>query len=622
MELKDLYILPDHGVKNVTFTVSVHNNGRGDLVFFDYWLHLLTGSGGSISVNILPQDKDKQVIAAHTSEDIGFYATVKEGTDLSGLIFQFFKWDFTQPNYERTLGEIAVPDTYSVVTPAGASREVVMTGIPVSTDIKKVLMNTNEKYHNVTVVYEMTNAGAKSVAVPSYRFAIRTTEGYMYPLKAKDLKDLTIDPQVHKEIELTGSVPVTVSSHGWRLVVIQYEADLKLNQAVAYYELPAASRAEGGDIGKEYTFTGQEGIYTAQIATIHRLPWEDQDILAADVVLTNKGVESPPIPNLTGYYSLDEAVKIEAKLIPTDELISLVPGASVHFQFVGRSPYSNDFSKVKLVLQEKDSDGKMNDLLEFTNGAGMLNIPYNNVGESYTVQHVGRSSSYKVRDVRTYRGDTGDTLMAVLEVTNLEKRYMDAAKLAANFKTPAGTVFPAAVSSIDSKVKPGGKALLFLTATMPKGYPISDMQVLIGEATTDGKLSAKEAKPDGYVNVAAFWSPQEDSKVKDDLKDVNLTPYTLSINHIATTLKLGELKLTFNYELTKESVETNTEGRKLIIGFEDEKGNKSFTREYDFKDFEAAKPYDITKDTKLRLGKTEGLKSRRPIRSSFSSWRR
>ncbi|TDF94768.1 hypothetical protein [Paenibacillus piri] len=608
VELKDLNILPDNGGKNVAFTVSVHNNGSSDLMFSDYWLHVLTKSGNSITVSILPQDKDKNRIPPKAVQDIRFYATLNDKTDLSDLVVQFFKWDFSQPNYERILGSIAVPDGYSPVTPAGASRDVKMTETPVRTNIKHVYMNKNEKNYNVTVEYEMTNIGGRSVPVPVYQFSVRTPEGYMYPLEAKNLKDLTIDPQVQKEIELTGSIPVSVSSAGWQLVVMQNSADLKLNFAVAYYELPKVSSADGGDIGKSYTFANEAGVYTAQVTTINRLPWEDQDILTANVTLSNKGGESLPIPKLTGYYYLDDAVEIEAKLIQTDQLIGLAPGASANFQIVGKMPYTYHFSKVKLVLQEKESETKTNELLTFTNSAEMLNVPYNNIGETYTVEHVGRSSSYKVRGVRTYQGDTADTLMVMLEATNLEKRHTDITRLAANFKTPDGIVFPAAVSDIQNKVSPGGKALLFLTAALPKGVPTSGMHILVGEAVTDGKLTAHDAKPDGYINAAAYWLPRESFEVKDDLIDLDIAPYTVSINHIATAIILGELKLTFNYEIKKSLfMETNTEGRKLVIKFEDEKGNKTFTREFDFKDFEDKKPNDGTKDTKLRLGTTNNF---------------
>ncbi|WP_240762447.1 hypothetical protein [Paenibacillus thalictri] len=607
-ELRDLNILHDQGGKNVAFTVTIHNNDAADLMFIDYWVHLLTKSGNQISVRMLPKDKDKNRVTPKATMDIGFYATVNEETELSDLVFQFIKWDFSLPSFERKIGEISVPDSYSVVTPAGSSRIVKMNGIPMKTSIKKLLVSKNEKDYNATVIVIMQNVGNKSIAIPAYQFALRTSEGYLYPLDAKNIKDLTINPQVDKEIEMSGTIPIAVQPNDWQLVVVENVADLKMNLGVAYYELPAVSQTDGGDIGKEYNFSTKKGLYTAKVMTFNRLPWEDQDMLTANLVLQNKQSDALPIPALTGYFELDDAVNVEAKLIQTDKIIGLPVGSEANYQFIGKMPYTYTFSKVKLVLQEKESDTVINDLLEFTGSSELMNMPYNNVGETFVSSHLGRSAGYQVRSVQTLQGDTTDTLLAQLEVANLEKRYTGVTRLIAQFKAPDGSIYPAAVTNIQNKVKPGGKALLFVSANVPKGVSPSGMHIIIGEAITEGKLSEKDAVPDGYINASAYWLPQERVAVQANLTKVDLAPYTLTVNHITTWLKLGELKLTFNYELTKDAlVETNTEGRKLVFTFDDEKGNKTFTREFDFKDFDGAKPNDGTKDTKIRLGKTDGF---------------
>ena len=120
----------------------------------------------------------------------------------------------------------------------------------------------------------------------------------MYPLDAKGIKDLTINPQVDKEIELSGSVPVSVKLEGWQLVIIQNAADVKLNLPIAYFELPPVSESDSVDTGKAYNFSNKEGTYTAQMNTVQRLPWEDQDILTAGFTLSNYGPESLPIPDM------------------------------------------------------------------------------------------------------------------------------------------------------------------------------------------------------------------------------------------------------------------------------------------------------------------------------------
>jgi hypothetical protein len=171
-------------------------------------------------------------------------------------------------------------------------------------------------------------------------------------------------------------------------------------------------------------------------------------------------------------------------------------------------------------------------------------------------------------------------------------------------------VLPATVAEVKNKIRPGGKAILNVWARLPKGFPTENMHLLIGEAVTEGKLTEGEGKPDSYVRPAAFWLPEKSDKVKNLLQDVQLFPYTISLRHIGTSINYSNFLLKFDYEITKDlAFETNTEGHKLVLSFEDNKGTKSFERTYDVKDFSPAEG-DSTPDdgSKLRLGKHEEFK--------------
>ncbi|TXK85821.1 hypothetical protein [Paenibacillus sp. N3.4] len=402
-ELKQIHVLPDQSGKLATFTVSIHNEGNSELQFIDYWVRLKSKSGKQFSARLLPADKDKNRVAPSSTTDLTFYATVDSSTNLQDLVVQFIKWDFSQSNFERVLGEVAVPETYTDVTPAGGTSVISIGGTDVNASIKKFVSNKNEKYHVPTVYVTLENAGNHAVTVPSYLFSIRTADGLLYPLEAKGLKDLKINPKESKEIQLSGSIPVAVSANGWQLAVAENIADLKLNVSVAAFQLPVVSQQDGGSVGKSYTFTNKSGVYTTELNALHRLPWEDQDLLTADLTLSNKGDQSLPIPKLTGYFLLDDAVKIDAKLVQTAKVIGLGAGASVNLQIAGKVPYTYEFSHIKLVLQENETEtpskgtetgtGTATDLLEFSTQAELQAIPYIGMGESYTSNDIGRKAS-------------------------------------------------------------------------------------------------------------------------------------------------------------------------------------------------------------------------------------
>jgi len=628
-ELKQIHVLPDQSGKLATFTVTIHNDGGSELQFIDYWVRLKSKSGNQFSAHLLPADKEKNRVSPGSTLDLTFYATVNSSTNLQDLVVQFIKWDFSQPNFERLLGEVAVPDSFTDITPVDGAAVLTVSGTDLKASVKKFIKNKNEKYYVPTVYLNLENIDSHAVALPSYLFSIRTPEGLMYPLEVKGVKDLKINPKESKEIQLSGSIPVAVPADNWQLVVAEPITDLKLNIGVASLQLPAVSQGDAGSIGKEYSFTNEDGVYTMQLNGLHRLPWEDQDILTADLTLSNKGADSLPLPNLTGYFLLDDAVRMDAKLVQTSKVIGLSAGSAMNLQLAGKVPYTYDFSQIKLVLQEKEGDssatgtagdagtgtgtatGTTADVLEFSTQNELQAIPYISMGQTYTSEEIGRKAKYVVRNVSTYEDKTNTMFSALVEVTNQEKRFTNVSKLVANFRSSEGTVFPASIAEVTNKISPSGKALLNVWAVVPKGFTTDQLSLLLGEAVTDGKLSeGDKAVPDSYVNPVAFWLPEEQKDVKPQLTNVELFPYALNIHKIRTSIEDSTFTLKFDYELTKEKLtEINTEGHNLLLVFEDGGGEKRFERRFEFKDFDVINGDSTAdEDTKIRLGEREDFK--------------
>jgi hypothetical protein len=628
-EVKQVNLLSDQNGKIVTFTLSVTNNGAKDISFIDYWVRLLNKSGAQFTVKMMPQDKDKNTVPAGSTQELSFYAGVNEATSLNDLKFRIIKWDFTLDNFERTLGEIPVPDGFTNVTPAGGFQIVKLSGTNVKMTASKFTLGKNEKYSLPNVTLTLENVDNHSLTVPAYQFAVRTAEGYTYPMEAKGLKDLVVNPQETKDITLAGSVPASVSTEGWQLVVTQNLADLKLNVPIAFFALPAVASQGGSGAGEEVQFTDESGLYTAKLNGMYRLPWEDQDILTADLTLANNGSESLPIPNMTGYFLLDGAVKVDAKVVTPAKVLGLANGGSVGLQMAAKVPYTYEFSRLKLVLQEKTSDDKTDDVLEFETPAEVLNVPIADSAASFDLTDPGYRSKFSIQDVMTYEGKSTDLFAARVLVENQEKRFTNIAKLVANFRAADGTVYPATVLDVKDKVGPGGKALLIVSSVLPKGVHTDGMNLLLGEAvSSDGKLVTGESPAgagsttgsdtgtgnaasgaDMYVKPFAFWLPQDKKEVKTPLKDIALAPYTLSIDHVGTTLNNDQLSLKFNYEIVKDAgTAVSAEGRKIVFQLNDTNGVRAIEWSTDLSSFEPqSSDAPDTPQSKLRVGKYSGF---------------
>ncbi|MEI7028365.1 hypothetical protein [Paenibacillus sp. y28] len=591
LNIQEVNLLTGEELNTVSFTAELVNGSDRDMQFVDYWIRLNSGTGAVIDVQLQAQDKDKNKVAAGTSQQFHFYAKVSKATALADLKFQVIKWDFDAPNFERVVGEIAVPDSYSLQTPSDSKRSVLLSGVPITTYVKRVNVSKNDINSLPTVSFMMVNSGSRSIKLPDLQFTVETADGLSYPMNVSGLtKDTVLQPLEDKEGILTAIIPQEAGLEGWKLSVKQTieggaSDGTALVVPVAEYDLPQA-KADDVSLGAVYEFSNKHGIYTASMTGLHRLPWEDEDLLTANVIIANQGTESLPIPDFTGYFELDDATKVEAVAVNTDKVISLNPGSELQLQLIGKIPFTTQFKRVKLLLQENETVDTLSgsaasstdkpvkvDLVQFYHNSDLLQVGLIPNGAKRKLTAIGRQADYSVRSVMTFTGKSSDIYAAQLAVENLEKRHTDIAKLVAHFRAADGTVYPAQVTELSEKVRPGATGLLYVWSSVPKSYATEGLQLLIGDAVKDGKLAEKD--PDGYVNAASFVLPAEQKEPKASFKELEIAPYTISMSNFGTQLNFvtGEVELKFEYELTHNLLmETNMDNQKLIVEMEDTRG--------------------------------------------------
>jgi hypothetical protein len=710
-------ILPTDDGQIVVFTLNVQNNSAQDLQFINYWVRLESKSGAHYSVNLMPQDKDKNRIPAYSSQKIHFYSKVSSNVNLHDLKFRIIEWDFSAANFEREHGVVSISDDYSYVTPVDVPRTLELAGTTLRTSITRVTAGKNDKYMTPALTFRMENTGVKSAVIPDYHYYIRTADGLQYPLEAAGLsKDTAIYPRFDKEIQLTGTLPADTPTEGWQLLITQQDDTAKLTIPTAFYQMPQPDTGDTGVVGADtvkklevgsntletsvkkvitnkndkmysstvffsmkntgqtsvslpkYQFTlktadglaypvaaeldnvsidpqvsreiqlqasvpvevsldqarlvlsspppnpddpeskgiplaayelpapnqGQlaegdtgefsnaDGTYTVRLNSVQRLPWEDEDVLAASVTLGNRGADSLPIPGITGYFLLDDTIEIPVQTVHEDEVVSIKKNGEIGLQLYGKIPYTNEYSSLKLVLQQKVDDKTTVDLLEFRHDSTLLPPRFVSVGDSFLMEGAGRNAELAINDVRTYEGVDGSLLTVFLNVQNREKRFANIPELAAYFKTSDGSMYPAEISNLKNKIGPNSVATLYVHAILPKDTKSEEVQLLVGEAVKEGGFDTS-GEPDGYIKGALFAIPKENTQPKTDFKNLLLYPYTLSINGIKTeVLSRNQFRFALDYALAKSLLAdgTDIEEHKLIIEVTDAAGSDlKFTRE-------------------------------------------
>lgn len=579
-ELLDVNLLSSASGKYASFKVTVHNKSNKDIQLIDYWISLKSKSGSKYSVNIHPDDKTITKVSANSSQTLTYYSNVGSNLTIKDLKFEFIKWDFSRPNYERVLGSINVPASYNPTALVNQKRSLKVGGTTLLTSIERFIMTKTDKYYKPSITFKLENSGTQSFTLPAYEYKLVTSKGITYPLTpAKGKESLVLNPKVSETIQLTGSVPLEIDASGWTLLVTLPIADTKISVPVASYSVPPVIKEEGGTVGKPYNFSTALGDYQATLNSIHRLPLEDSDILAANITLYNPGSETVKIPDLLGKFILDQNVNVSAKSVKSDQSIGIPAKSSVSLQLYANIPYNYNFTEIKTVLQEKDEDEKVVDLLEIISDATFSSIETVAPLKKYSFDVLNKRADLYVRKVFTFEGLSSNIISVQMIVDNLEKRYSNVTALNAYFQTQDGTLYPASVDISDKKVSPAGSAVINFWKAVPKDLDTSDMKLVVGEA-----IIGEDGKPTNqYVNPVQFLLPREDFTVASALDVVEIFPYTVTLSKFNTQVELASKAVVakFNYNLQKNIlVESNTEQHKLIVEIYDENNNLKVSQEY------------------------------------------
>jgi hypothetical protein len=514
---------------------------------------------------------------------------------------------------------LPAPDTGQNVeaVPVGKTKVLDADSNTVETKVEKVTSTVNDKYVNKTVYFEIKNTGSSSIVVPVYRFALKTADGLTYPMTADDFNKLAIDPVVTKEVKLHATIPAEVSAVGARLVVSSaasgdaQSADSDPGIPLASYELPADNEGQLA-AGDQAEFSNDSGVYEVKLNAIQRLPWQDQDILAAGITVGNTSADSLPIPTLTGKFVLDGSIEIPVKTIRLDNVIGIPRDGRVNFQLYGMIPYTYQYTTLKLVLQEKVDDKTTDDLMTFQHDTDTLTPQFVSVDDSYQISNVGRSVSIAVLDVRSYE-DTDSNLMTVLlNVQNMEKRDASVPNLVAYFKTNDDTMYKADITQATGKLGPRSVATLLVSSTIPKEKSVDgdtlvntkfdSLQLIVGIGVSDSNGGVANGgdtgTPVAYVSAASFALPAERDRPLYDFKSLRFPPYTVSMTNFKAGLlqaptpangMQGKFHFTFDYYVTKSALlEAGTDEHSILLEFKDTDTGVYFTQE-------------------LTIGKSDGL---------------
>jgi len=470
------------------------------------------------------------------------------------------------------------------VVPVGDTLELTVSDQTIEAKAARIVRNKNDRNYLASIRFVFVNKGTEPVTLPKYTFRLETSGGLTYPVSA-DLNNLSLDPLMEREIDLRATVPLSVGANDWTLVMHEpQESNASgIGSVLARFALSDTNPAELGQ-GALYDYTNETGTYRFQFNSLQRVPWEDEDILSAVFTVRNSSGSSLPVPNVAGYFMLDDKIKVDATVLQNDNVIALRPNAAITIQLFAKVPYTYEFSKLRVHLQEK-SEGGAADAFEiadfaYTGDPAALRIV--NVGQKHKIEGAGRQAELSIRGVRTYDGADYRLFTVLVDVKNLERRNTALAGLVGHFATEDGMIYPAAFTEVKDKVPPMGTATLLASTTIPASVDPNSLKLIIGEAVSGGKLVSGGGAADAYVNAVSFSLPAEPAEPANSLDNLTLFPYTLSMTNVRSRINTTESFIfSFDYSLTRNTLVTATgSDHTLIVEFTDKGGSIAFTKTF------------------------------------------
>lgn len=560
----------------ISLEAAITNSGFRNMTLPTYTFFLMTGEGLMYQLN-------------GTTEGLTIQAKETKKVQLSGNIpgetsTKDWKVVMVLPEADSKLdiplATFGLPEKLDNDAQVEMKKTLEINGVSVEGTVVSVGVGKNDVNHNVSISLRYENKGNKTVSIPNYQYNVVTTEGISYPL-TDSADDLSINAREKREIYLSSNFPSTVNADQLRLVISQPSTDNKTSYPVATYHLKV-TESGSGSVGHSVSYSNRYGNYQVKLEGMERLPWGDQDIIAAEVSFSNNGSASLPVPSLSGLFEFD-GVAVEAdrtKVIRLDNVLSIPAKSTIKTILYVMVPYTYEYSNVKIELQEKSGTATLT-LATFRSASGALKLPVVKTGEAHIIADVGKRAEVTIKNAYKYQGESTDLYYAELVMENKEKRPTKLTRLEGYLKAADGAFFPAKVSTVTSSIAPGGKALLSFWAPIPKSYSVGPMELIVAQGVTGTSLATPDAASDAMIR-GSLLEHAITTAATGSYTGMKSYPYMISLRKIrAQTTTVDQMKLDFEYDLSKvKEYDMVAEKHKLVLEFIS--GSIKFEKEYEF----------------------------------------
>jgi len=423
----------------------------------------------------------------------------------------------------------------------------------IEVSIATIYADKSETQNELTMTIKWENNGDSAVTLPKYRYELMDDRGVRYPVTVAG-EEIQLIPGLEKE--LVGTAIAPPSTNGNFTLLVRYpKEETKPSEYVAAAFKLGSNQTTGPVFSKQYR--NEYGVYQIKIARVERLPWGDQDLINAYVEIENQGSESQIIPQITAALKLNGISVNEqnVSLIKLEDRIMIGAKEKTSYIVSTKVPYTYSFNELSLNLTDV-VDANTKSTIGLFKVDKVSPAPAISISSQYTIPSLGRRASLEFLNSYVFDGKDNDLIYADFKYTNSENRSKTMPALKAYFKTSEGAYIEAKIPNLKQQLKSNGTSILTATAVVPSTF-VSDgnVELIIGEAITDGQYSTPEATPDGFINAISMKLPKNQNVALEEFKDLAIKPYNFTLNSLFTVLlDASNVRLDLKYTLEKSGV--------------------------------------------------------------------
>jgi len=552
------------GQNQVQADFTIENTGYFPYQIPDLKFYMKTKNGQIIPLNADINANDR-TIGSGEKKTITLRGTSQMNIDLNGTQVLLSQLDAeSKIETPRGIYNLIWNPQGGFLTLENKTAEMSVQGSKVAVSVANMYSEETDTQNQLTLTLKLTNKDKKALTLPNYKFEVVTPSGSHYPVTFPE-GALELAPGIERELIGTVAVPVS-SGKNLTLLVQKGKEESNPNEYIAAAFKLQSSQELNAVTSKSYQTA--KGSYLISIDRIERLPWGNEDVVNAIVKVQNTGKASQSVPQIEAALRLNGLAvnETDLKLINLNNVTMLAPLESAVFVVSTKVPYTHKFNDLTLNLTEQVND-KTKQSIGLFKSTSIQPLPVTNITQ-YEMKNAGRRALLQFGSTYVYEGKDTDLFYAEFTYTNKETRYNLLPTLKAYLATADGQYIDAAVHNIKASVKPDGKAKFTVSARIPKSLAHDgSLQLILGEAITDGKYSTAEQTPDRFINAIAMKLPKKQNDPQDHLDGFDLKPYTLSIlKSLAMVSGSSDLKLELEYNLAKNTAYDVMEtGRKLYV---------------------------------------------------------